>query len=128
MKGDEQPISFSQEASEGLGLLLLRALNKNQLLILNELSKSNGESITQILCRISKSRKLAVSTLRLNARILLGLGLIEFGNNSHFRLAELTEFGKIVFSLLSRHSLTSRAVGCNPTDAGANPVAETRGE
>ena len=70
-----------------------RSLNKNQTLILSEVSKNSFESITHLLKRISKSTGISISTLKLNARILRSLGLIAFGNGS---IVHLTDFGKYI--------------------------------
>ena len=97
-----------------------RALNRNQRLILSEIKQSQNESITNLLKRISKEHKIPLSTLKLNARILRDLGLIDFGTNSDFRSAKLTEEGAEVLALISRDSLTGRTAGCNPADPGSN--------
>ena len=82
---------------ENLRRLLIRSLNKNQILILFEVSKNSFESVTHLLKRISKSTGISISTLKLNAKILKNLGLIDFGNSS---IARLTSFGKYVAKIL----------------------------
>lgn len=97
---------------------------------------SGNENITQILNRINKRQKIPLSTLKLNAQILRNLGLITFGTNSHFQLAELTDIGKWVLALISRSSLTvdrrssetsvcSKAAVCKTANPGSNPGSET---
>jgi len=85
---------------EDLRLLLLRALNKNQVLILSEIKNIKNESITKILKRISFSNDIPLSTLKLNAKILKGLNLVKFGNNSYFQAARSTDFGKFVLKII----------------------------
>jgi hypothetical protein len=46
---------------------------------------------------MSKSHDISLSTLKLNAKILRDLGMIEFGNCAN---ARLTDFGKLIVSLL----------------------------
>lgn len=77
-----------------LARVLLRALNKNQLLILRHLD-GGGVSMTRLLQRLSESFEVPLSTLKLNARILRELGLVEYGNGD----ARLTEFGRFVLEV-----------------------------
>ena len=77
---------------------------------------------------MSKNREIAVSTIKLNAQILRDLGLINFGSNSHFQLAELTNLGRNVLSITSQSSLTGKAAVCKIADPGSSPGSETRGE
>lgn len=78
-------------------LLLGRALNANQILILSEIRGSGGKTITGTLNSISKTRGVSLSTLKLNAKILRQLGLISY---SEFQTARLTEFGETIIKLL----------------------------
>jgi len=50
--------------------------------------------------RISFSNNIPLSTLKLNAKILKSLNLISFGNNSHFQVAKLTDFGRFVVRII----------------------------
>lgn len=77
-------------------LLLGRALNANQILILNEMENNVG-TITGTLNRISKYSNVSLSTLKLNAKILKNLGLISY---CEFRTAELTDFGKTIAKIM----------------------------
>ena len=90
----------SREHKENLRLLLARALNKNQILILSQVKNTKNETITRILNRISFSQDIPLSTLKLNAKILKDLNLITFGNNSHFQAAKLTDFGRFIFKTI----------------------------
>lgn len=74
--------------------LLLRALNKNQILILSEVGSA---SITCLLKGLSKENRIPLSTLKLNAKILKGLGLVEYGQ---FRDAKLTDAGYLILNLI----------------------------
>ncbi len=77
-------------------LLLGRALNKNQLLILREI-EGNAGTITGTLNRVSKFSNVSLSTLKLNAKILRELGLISY---SEFQTAKLTDFGKAIIDIM----------------------------
>lgn len=88
------------EANEGdLKRLLLRALNKNQLLILSNIGGSE-ERVSRILQRISETRGVPLSTLKLNAKILRELRLIRYGTLSEPDEAELTPLGRNVLSVV----------------------------
>ena len=76
---------------------MFRALNKNQILILSEIENNSCETISRLLKRISKFSEISLSTLKLNAKILKKLDLIDFGNSS---VCHLTEPGKYVTKLL----------------------------
>ena len=76
-------------------LFLGRALNRNQILILNEISGT--DTITGTLNRISKTSDIPLSTLKLNAKILKELGLISY---CEFHFAELTDFGKTIAKIM----------------------------
>ena len=89
-----------EESRENLRLLLLRTLNKNQILILSRIKNTKNESITKILNNISIFHKIPLSTLKLNAKILKKLNLATFGNNSHYQTAKLTYFGNFVFEII----------------------------
>ncbi len=78
-------------------LLLGRALNANQSLILSDIQDNKNKTITGTLNRISRARGISLSTLKLNAKILKELGLISY---CEFHSAELTDFGKIIIELL----------------------------
>ncbi len=88
------------EADEGdLKRLLLRALNENQVLILSNIA-GRGERVSRILQRISDTRGIPLSTLKLNAKILRELRLIRYGTLSEPDEAELTPLGRNVLSLV----------------------------
>ncbi len=93
---DAQPIYLSEKQKENLRKLLSRSLNKNQILILSEI-ENNSRTITSALISLSKTTKIPLSTLKFNARILKQLDLIMFSNSS---VAELTDFGKFVFTTI----------------------------
>ncbi|GEM_PF-3998983 len=113
---------------EKLGPVLARALNKNQMLILNAIEKENG-TITNVLKAISDTKKIPLSTLKMNAAIIKDLQLAAFGN-SH--IAILTPLGRLVLHAIENasekppHSSIGRAIGCNPMRAGSIPVEGTR--
>ena len=94
---DGQPICLSNRHRKDLKRVLLRAVNKNQILILSHLENNFKDTISSKLNRLSKESKIPISTLKLNSRILKDLNLIDFGNSS---VAEITEFGKFVASII----------------------------
>lgn len=83
-------------------LLLFRALNRNQIIILSEVMNNRTETISSILRRISTVYGISLSTLKFNARVLKNLNLLSYGNSSNFQVAKLTEFGKFVMSVLMK--------------------------
>jgi hypothetical protein len=88
------------EADEGdLRRLLLRALNENQVLILSNIG-GRCERVSRILQRISDTRGVPLSTLKLNAKILRELRLIRYGTLSEPDEAELTPLGRDVLSVV----------------------------
>jgi len=84
---------------EDLRRLLLRALNENQVLILSNIG-GRGERVSRILQRISDSRGVPLSTLKLNAKILRELRLIRYGTLTEPDEAELTPLGKTVLGIV----------------------------
>lgn len=86
----------------------MRALNRNQLLILGSVAKNRSCSITAVLQEISCREGIALSTLKVNSRILRNLGIIEFGDT-----AMLTRFGTDVLAVLAGHALGKEEVLIN---------------
>lgn len=84
-----------------LGNVLLKALNDNQILVLSRVRQSSGLSITPILCTVSDQLSIPLSTLKLNARTLRTLGLIEFGSNLEPSEAKITAAGRLVLDIVS---------------------------
>ena len=79
--------------------LILRALNENQRLILRSIN-GRHRSLNSLLEEISRREKRPISTLKLNARILKELGLIDYGTKDNPRPVRLTEYGLLVLSIL----------------------------
>lgn len=106
---------------------MLRALTKNQVLLLNEVEKNSTKTITSLVNKVSKKQKIPVSTLKLNARNLRQLGLID---HSLFEPVSLTNLGKLVFKIVTQDSSIGRVRGRNPRDPDSNSGPETfdRGE
>jgi len=77
-EGDVPPISVDWREAGVLRRVLLRALNENQVLILLHASGSRGRSPTSLLREISAEHRVPLSTLKLNARILRELGLLDY--------------------------------------------------
>ncbi|MFI5412748.1 MAG: hypothetical protein ACHQX1_02560 [Candidatus Micrarchaeales archaeon] len=78
--------------------ILARALNKNQTLILSEISRNKCLSISALLLQIETEHGISLSTLKLNARILRKLGLLSFGGSD---TARLTLFGMQISRILT---------------------------
>jgi len=84
---------LSKRQREVLKRLLVRAFNKNQILILSEIK--DDSTITSFLTNLSRDSEIPLSTLKLNAKILKQLDLISFNST-----AQLTKFGKFILKLL----------------------------
>lgn len=76
--------------------VLVRAINKNQLLLLKEIAASH-ETISSLVRRLSREKGTSVSALKANAKVLKELGVIEYGNSSS---ARLTGFGRFVLKII----------------------------
>ncbi|MDE1856741.1 MAG: hypothetical protein KGH98_01510 [Candidatus Micrarchaeota archaeon] len=74
--------------------ILARALNRNQILILCSLD--GYSNITRQLEKISGSSGVPLSTLKLNARILMDIGVIDCRGGA----PRLTEMGRAIFSIM----------------------------
>nr|WP_187146429.1 hypothetical protein [Thermococcus sibiricus] len=79
--------------------LFLRALNENQILILKSINGKH-RSLNAFLEEISKDTRKPISTLKLNAKILKKLGLIDYGEKNHPKPIELTKHGRLVLKIL----------------------------
>ncbi|WP_010885780.1 hypothetical protein [Pyrococcus horikoshii] len=79
--------------------LLFRALNENQRLILRNIN-GNYRSLNVFLEDLSRRTSKPISTLKLNARILKELGLIDYGTRDRPKPVKLTEEGKVILMLL----------------------------
>ncbi|MDK2914146.1 MAG: hypothetical protein PWQ79_1061 [Thermococcaceae archaeon] len=97
--GDAPPILATPGGEEIIRKLVLRALNENQRLILRSIN-GRHRSLNSLLRELSRKERKAISTLKLNARILKELGLIDYGTKGDPRPVTLTEHGKMILSLL----------------------------
>ena len=98
--GDKDaPIPMDKAPSEGLKRILLRAINRNQHLILSNVDRSVGR-ITPTLQELSGIYGIPLSTLKFNARILRDLGLISYTSVSSKTDAELSDLGRFVLSII----------------------------
>jgi signal transduction histidine kinase len=95
-----EAVGHPDDARVSLGRVLSKAINPNQLLILSEIARNSG-SISSLLSGASERRRVPLSTLKLNARVLRDLGLISCGSASNPRPARLTEAGRAVLSMMS---------------------------
>jgi predicted transcriptional regulator len=88
---------LSKVDNESLRLLIVRAINSNQLLILKNI---DGESsITTTIKHIAKITGIPISTLKLNYRILKEIGLLKT-DNVGLHSVKLTRLGKLVIDIL----------------------------
>lgn len=76
---------------------MFKALNKNQILLLKKIKTNSKFTITALIETVSRENKVPVSTLKLNAKILKNLGLIEFGNSHGVKL---TSSGVLILNLM----------------------------
>jgi len=74
-------------------------LNENQRLILRSIN-GRHRSLNSLLEELSRREKRPLSTLKLNARILKELGLIDYGTRDDPRPVRLTEEGLLVLRIL----------------------------
>ncbi len=96
-KGDELGLDILNQNAKSLKKIVAKALNKNQLLLLNKIKTNSHFTITTLIDKISREDKIPTSTLKLNSKVLKDLDLIEFGNS---RKTKLTESGSLVLKLL----------------------------
>jgi len=82
-------------------------LNRNQLLILEEVSRNSEKTISSLLREIEKKHGIPLSTLKLNAKILREIGLISFGNSS---VARLTNVGKMIIQVFDDESAKNQSL------------------
>ncbi len=69
-------------------MLILRSIN------------GKHRSLNALLEEISRDTRKPISTLKLNARILKELGLIDYGEKNSPKPVELTEHGELVLRIL----------------------------
>ncbi len=104
--GDAEPILVEPGGDDILRKLILRALNNNQRLILRNLN-DQGTSLNAFLEKLSRKENRPLSTLKLNARILKDLGLIEYGTKEESKPVRLTPHGKLVLHLMEKRKNVS---------------------
>ena len=102
------------EFLKSLRILVLKVLNDTQLLILQKVERmqriakvnhnsneGNGhKTLNALLEEIRREHKKALSTLKLNAKILKELGFIDYGEKYERRPVELTVTGEIFLEIL----------------------------
>ncbi|MBI3413628.1 MAG: hypothetical protein HY051_06165 [Candidatus Aenigmarchaeota archaeon] len=89
---------MSEQERETIKKLLARALNKNQMLVLSEIHKNCGKSITSILLSLSRNEELPLSTLKLNSKVLKELGLVR--SDLKKSLPKVSETGEWVLEIM----------------------------
>ena len=88
------PIS---DGRSSLRRVLLRAINKNQLILLDKISKNSTRTVTSISNSLSSELSIPISTLKLNCRILKNLDLIDFETS---KPVSLTQAGKAILKIV----------------------------
>ena len=83
---------------DDLRKIVLRTINKNQVLILTNIPRVPA-SITSVLRELSKKYQIPLSTLKRNAQILRDLNLISYGEPPNFFGVELTDLGRFISGL-----------------------------
>jgi len=94
----DAPIPISEAQLDDLRRIVLRTINKNQVLILTNIQRVPA-SITSVLRDISQTFHVPLSTLKRNAQILRDLNLIRYGEAQNFSGVELTELGRFISEL-----------------------------
>ena len=89
-----------------LRTLLFRALNDTQLLILRKVKREGmlnpnpEKTLNALLQEIEKRYRKSLSSLKMNAKMLRDLGLIDYGDKKERRPVKLTHMGDAVLQLL----------------------------
>jgi transketolase len=96
--GINAPIPISDAQLDDLRRIILKTVNKDQVLILSNIPRV-PTSITSVLRNISRRYNVPLSTLRRNSQILKGMNLITYGEASDFSGVELTELGRFITEL-----------------------------
>lgn len=86
-----------------LGRLLVRGFTKKQLMVLEAVSKDKSRSITSTSKKISEERKIPLSTVKLDLKILSQLGLVRIVDRK-FKMVRISKFGRMVLRLLSNYN------------------------
>ncbi|MFO8109085.1 MAG: hypothetical protein R6U17_00970 [Thermoplasmata archaeon] len=81
--------------------LFLKALNQNQKTLLKSVDGRNS-SLNALLNEISDKLDTPLSTLKLNARILRDLNLINYGSKNDPEPVTLTSHGKMVLDIIEK--------------------------
>lgn len=97
MEDDRAYTHLSSYNKNVLKRILTRALNKNQILILSEIDGTSS-SVSSFLRRIAYSKKVPLSTLKLNLKTLKELNLVYLDSRSSS--VELTQPGKLLLDII----------------------------
>ncbi len=79
--------------------VILRSISKNQILILSHACSKSFSSVTKILVDLSEESGIPLSTLKLKARELREMKLLEYGDSK----VKVTELGKFVLKIAIGH-------------------------
>lgn len=94
-------LQLSKEQEKKLGKLLVRGFTKKQMMVLESVARDKSRSITEASRRISVEKKIPLSTVKLDLKVLKQLELVRVMEKDGFKKVSITKLGKIVIGLLS---------------------------
>ncbi|MBI1979012.1 MAG: hypothetical protein HYS62_03065 [Candidatus Aenigmarchaeota archaeon] len=97
------PLKLSKDQEKKLGRLLVRGFSKKQLMVLDSVSKDRSRSITATSRKISAEKKIPLSTVKLDLKVLEQLELIRIIEKEGFKKVGVTKLGKMLLGLLSAY-------------------------
>ena len=101
-------LSKSQESK--LKILLGRAFTKKQLIILESSGECKAKSITSLARVISEDKKIPLSTVKLDLKILEQLDLLKTIETHGLKKPRITKFGQAVIRILFGYNEIERAL------------------
>lgn len=96
-------LKLSKIQEKKLGRVLLRGFTKKQLVVLDSVSRDKSRSITAASRRISTEKKIPLSTVKLDLKILEQLELVRIMEKDGFEKVGITKLGKVMLGLLSSY-------------------------
>jgi len=102
------PLQLSKSQEKKLGKLLVRGFTKKQLVVLESISKDKSKSITSAAKKISEERKIPLSTVKLDLKILERLEIIKKIEKQGLKKALMSRFGKLILQIISDYNDTRK--------------------
>ncbi len=96
-RGSRKNVGNSSLSSQTLKKLIVKALNKNQSILLKNIVNNRKLTLYSLLKTVSKEEKIPLSTLKFNSKIFKDLGLVDYGNCEKVKL---TMSGLLVLNVL----------------------------